>query len=174
MKFYTKPQLQDLQEHWLGSVESTLPLKDQLRAMKDIDEAVSRLSRNNPRLSKDTAQMLVEQGVKPHENGGVRWKWDPGMNMVWSTFSHDESEDLLQWISSRVLLVTGEFAKEYWTQMRTERVISDAWYEQELARREKLFPDARHAVISEAGHMLHYDQPKRLNALISEFLFGKR
>ena len=40
----------------------------------------------------------------------------------------------------------------------------------EFKQRIASIPDLRHAVIPDAGHMLHHDQPEKLAQLIEEFL----
>ena len=40
----------------------------------------------------------------------------------------------------------------------------------EFKQRIASVPDLRHAVIEDAGHMLHHDQPEKLARLIEEFL----
>jgi pimeloyl-ACP methyl ester carboxylesterase len=41
---------------------------------------------------------------------------------------------------------------------------------EEVARRLSNFADLRHHEITGAGHMVHYDRPNELNAVIAEFL----
>jgi pimeloyl-ACP methyl ester carboxylesterase len=40
----------------------------------------------------------------------------------------------------------------------------------EFKQRIASVPNLRHAVIEDAGHMLHHDQPEKLAQLIEEFL----
>ena len=40
----------------------------------------------------------------------------------------------------------------------------------ELAERLALFADIEHVELTEAGHMLHFDQPAKVNELIERFL----
>ena len=42
----------------------------------------------------------------------------------------------------------------------------------EYHERLKAVPDCRTAVIEDAGHMLHHDQPEMLAGLIADFLAG--
>ena len=159
-----------VQDRWLWSLEGVVAQANWLKPMLDQDEAVDRLCRNNPRLDPDMAQDLVAEGVMPHLDGGIRWKWDPTVNMVWQTFSHEESELLSQFIHCPTLIVTGDDALSYWTNSRFDRKIPESWYQQELIRRAALFSNAQSIVIKDAGHMLHYDQPAALNSAVSGFL----
>ncbi|MFT4799518.1 MAG: pimeloyl-ACP methyl ester carboxylesterase [Candidatus Azotimanducaceae bacterium] len=142
-------------------VGMVLSITGDRRQIPNIDDAIGRLKQNNPLMSEPLAQLVVEEGTEPHPDGGVRWRWESAVNMVWHTFSQAESESLMTSINCPVLIVTGEHGLAYWAAMRAE--LSDpVHYQQELARRTGLFPDARHVTVAGAGHMLHYDQPKAL------------
>ncbi len=41
---------------------------------------------------------------------------------------------------------------------------------EELAQRRAAFRDVRHAIVPDAGHMLHHDQPRAVAEVIEEFL----
>ena len=157
-------------EAWRNNVETALQLSSERRAMKDAAEALGRLTSNNPRLDGETAEMIVEQGVEPHPDGGVRWKWDPAVGMVWSTVDHDESEQHFSLIECPVLVITGSESMQYWSRRNLGDHEEHELLERETARRVKLFRDARHVSIENAGHMVHYDQPEELNRCIAQFL----
>jgi len=140
------------------------------RQMQDSAEALTRLRRNNPKLSLALAQTIVDHGVQPHPEGGVSWRFDAAVQMIWNTFSFDESETIWRWIECPTLIVTGDRALEYWAHMRESLRGQDAFYQQTLAQRQQLFVDAKHLIIEDAGHMLHYDQPEQLNKHLLEFL----
>ena len=44
----------------------------------------------------------------------------------------------------------------------------------EFHERLKVVPDCRTAVVQDAGHMLHHDQPQAVAALIEHFLWDKK
>ena len=67
-------------------------------------------------------------------------------------------------------IVTGENSLDYWGQMNDSYLGQQAFYESELRRRLSLFPNAQGAVIPDAGHMLHYDQPEAVNQVLRKFL----
>ena len=90
--------------------------------------------------------------------------------MVWSTFASAEMERIWGLIVCDVLIVTGDEAPYYWTEMRGEETTDLAFYDAELSRRNGLFKSAESAVIKGAGHMLYYDQPEMLNDVIARFL----
>lgn len=164
--------VQAQQERWRMNVENALQLKSEGRRMQDEAEAFERLTANNPRLDHDLARLIVEHGVEPHPEGGVRWKWDPAVNMVWSTFDQREGELQYGIVECPVLIVTGEHSMEYWSGRRFDLERDDDLHERETQRRRKLFRNARHESIPGAGHMIHYDEPEALNRCLRAFLEG--
>lgn len=164
---------EDMQARWRGFVDTARTLRDERRQMKGEEEAVSRLRRNNPGLSEATARLIAHEGVESHPAGGVRWKWDARVQMVWGTFDHDETERQCGFIDCPVLIVTGEHSMQYWSGrglFAGEDV--HAVHDAENRRRVMLFTDARHVEIPDAGHMIHYDQPDRLNGEMRAFLMA--
>ena len=159
-----------LQQVWRDNVDNALALSSVRRQMASKEAALSRLKQNNPLLAESTAERIVDHGVEPHPDGGVQWKWDPAVNMVWSTFEHGESE--LQWtlVNCPVLVITGENSMAYWSGRNLSAHSDDNVHRQETERRVALFRDAVHVEIKGAGHMIHYDQPEALNQSLSDFL----
>jgi pimeloyl-ACP methyl ester carboxylesterase len=155
---------------WRGHVETSLGASSVQRAMVDHADALRRLLRNNPRLKAELARHIIDEGVQSHAAGGIRWRWDPAITMVWQSFSMLESEQQMHWISCPVLIVTGDEALNYWTNAGLVSQADESLYQSELARRLALFVNAQHLVIEQAGHMLHYDQPERLNQLLLDFM----
>jgi len=155
-----------------ANLEDLLNLTSDRRRMTDVEEAFSRLTTNNPRLSHDLARLMIAHGVEPHPDGGVRWKFDPMVNMVWGTFSHEESEALWQQIRCPVQVITGEHAMNYWTSRWEHMEGLQELHDSEIIRRCSLFQDARHVSIPDAGHMIHYDQPGLLNAALKTFILS--
>ncbi len=149
----------------------TAPQKE--RVMQDAEEAKSRLMRNNPRISEDLARLIAGEGVVRAAGGeGVTWSWDDRASMIWMTLSHDESEIAWGEIACPVLIITGDEGLDYWARMRPHLAGEDALYKADLVSKRKLFQDARHVVINQAGHMLHYDQPDRFVEVVDHFLNG--
>lgn len=164
------PDIEQIREAWRNNIENALVQSSERRAMADAAEALQRLTRNNPRLDHALAKIIVDSGVEPHPDGGVRWKWDPAVGMVWSTFDHGESEQQWRHIESPVLIVTGEYSMQYWTSRQLGDAEEHGLHDEETERRRRLFRHARHVSIPGAGHMLHYDQPALLNQALREFL----
>jgi len=161
---------ENFREYLQYDVESALSLKSEGRRMANKAEALSRLLENNPRLGHAKAELIIEYGVEAHLDGGIKWRWDPRMNMVWSTFPRSEMEKIWRMITCPVLIVTGDESPEYWSLILGAEDQDIEFYNSEMTRRIDLFKFARHEVIKGAGHMLHYDQPASLNLAISDFL----
>jgi pimeloyl-ACP methyl ester carboxylesterase len=138
--------------------------------MSDETEAMMRLTRSNPRLQPDLARIIVSHGTQPHHEGGIQWMWDPAVDMVWHTFSHQETEALWGWVECPVLIVTGADSLTYWSKRRTQLKNQTSLFHSVLEKRAKIFRNAQHRVITDAGHMLHYDQPDETNSIVREFL----
>lgn len=151
-------------------VQQLIALSSELASMPDKKIALSRLEKNNPLLSKELARIIVDYGVESHPEGGIRWKWDPSANMIWSTFSHDENEECWKEIVCPVLMLTGDRAMDYWSQMREELKDQQQFHDEEIERRRQLFKNAEAYTVSNAGHMLHYDQPEALNKRLRSFI----
>jgi pimeloyl-ACP methyl ester carboxylesterase len=160
---------ENLNARFREGVKTVLAITGERRQIPDESDAMGRLRANNPKMSESLAKLVVREGTEPHPDGGIRWRWESAVNMIWQTFSQAETESLLPAITCPVLLLTGEDGLSYWTAMRPQ-LDDPAFYQQELERRVSLFPDARHVVIAGAGHMLHYDQPKLVLEVLSEFL----
>jgi len=158
-----------LNRRFREGVETVLSITGERRQIRHIDDAIQRLKQNNPLISETLARLVVEEGTEPHPDGGVRWRWESAVNMIWHTFSQAESERLMSSVSCPVLIVTGEHGLVYWAAMSAE-LGDPVHYHQELARRTRLFPNARHVTIAGAGHMLHYDQPEALLKALRLFI----
>ena len=140
------------------------------KIMTDAQFAVARYQASNPRLDGAIAARLAKQGIAPAAAGGVSWRWDPRAQMVWSTFSHEESEALLGHIGCPTCVITGSEGLNYWLLMHPELAGQQRLYERELARRVALIADAQSIVLEGAGHMVHYDAPNAFSQALLDFL----
>lgn len=165
-----KPGADDLNSRLRHGVEVVSTLYTEGRQMADRVEATRRLRENNPLLSAELAEIIVEHGIHAHSQGGVCWSFDPSVQMIWHTFSYYESEEIWRSIDCPVLIVTGHNALDYWAGMQPDLKDKTAFYRDSLLRKMQLFSDARHCIVDGAGHMLHYDQPDLLNAVLKDFL----
>ena len=140
------------------------------RSMAGFEEALTRFQRHNPKLDNANARRIVEQGIIASKGGRVTWRWDPQVDMVWSTFSHTETERLYRQIQCPTLVVTGSEGLSYWSFKNDRLEGEQVWYRSEIGRRVALFKDAVHVEINDAGHMVQFDQPNELIAAVACFL----
>ena len=77
-------------------------------------------------------------------------------------------------ITAPVLAVSGDEAWDtWWTRTREPGFERVRMTDDEFAQRLALFADIEHVELAEAGHMLHFDQPTRVNELIQGFLSAR-
>ncbi len=156
------------------AIESLGESDYEARSLPDLEAAVERVLRNHPRLDRDRARFLARVGTCPHPDGGLRWKFDPAVQMTWGSHSAEQVEARWRWIECPVLVVIGEVSgASWWTRRRIGgRVRSFRGYlaPAELQRRLDCFADCTSIEIPSAGHMIHFDQPAQLNTAVERFL----
>ncbi len=141
------------------------------RPQPDLAAAAERLLATHARLDPTRALVLAEEGTRPGPDGGVVWRHDE-RTWHWIT-SIDQTSLEERWaaISTPVLAVSGSEAWEtWWARPQGPAVDRRRLTDDELAERLALFADIDHVELGEAGHMVHFDQPERLNELIDTFL----
>lgn len=139
-------------------------------ALKSYDSptgVAERLMKTNPRLSQSKAMWLAQHWARLNAQG--RWEvlGDPAHKIVNSQlFRVDETLALYGAISAPTLAVNA-----------SDDSIHQLWKEQfslaEYYQRLQAVPDCRTAVVQDAGHMLHHDQPQAVARLIEDFLQAK-
>lgn len=128
-------------------------------------EVAARLQKTNPRLTDERAGFLSHHWSAKNARGEWEILGDPAHKLV-SPILYRVDEALACWqsITAPVLWVEAEDT-EAWRWMgpkETARV--------EIDRRIKFISDIRTAMISQAGHMLHHDQPEILADMIEDFV----
>lgn len=147
---------------------------DELRALhagelrlKDYDsaEAVARrLMKTNPRLSPDKAAWLAQHWAEPDAAGRWRILGDAAHKVTNPMlYRVEEALAILRAITAPVLAIEadGDSLGQWW-----QGRYSLAEYHERL----RAVPECRVAVVADAGHMLHHDQPEELARLIENFL----
>ena len=124
--------------------------------------------KTNPRLSADKAAWLAERWARPDKTVGGAGQWKiqgHAAHKVTSAqiYRLEELLEIYQRITAPLLAVEADSDSmaQWWKGAYT---LDD--YHQRL----KNVADARIAVITDAGHMLHHDQPEQLALLIEDFL----
>lgn len=143
-----------------------------VRRMADRDEALSRFISNYPALDLDSAALIVDNGIEAHPQGGVQWRFDPVIDLIFHTYSDHEAQTMAALISCPVLLLGGDGALDFWRGMGLAGDMDEAAFERDQHRRCALFSHAHRVLVEGAGHMLHYDQPAAVRGLLSEFLLA--
>ena len=141
------------------------------RPQADITAAAERLTATHTRLERDRALVLAQEGTIPGGDGGRLWRHD---ERTWHWIASVNQVALEQrWsaITAPVLAVSGAEAWETWW-ARPGGPFADRvkMTDEQLAGRLALFSDIEHVELPEAGHMVHFDQPERVNQLVNDFL----
>lgn len=141
------------------------------RPQPDVPAAAARLTATHTRLDPERALLLAEEGTIPGPDGGRVWRHDE-LSWHWiASVDHVALDRRWAAISAPVLAVSGSEAWETWwarpggpTDGRVRMT------HEQFAARLAGFADLEHVELPEAGHMVHFDQPERINALVDDFL----
>ena len=149
---------------WLDELKSLRRGELALKSYDSIDGVAQRLINTNPRLGADKAAWLAQHWAQPNAQG--RWEvlGEPAHKVVSAQlYRADEALAIHSAITAPVLAIEadGDSMGQWWKGQYTL-----AEYHERL----KVVPDCRTAVVQDAGHMLHHDQPQAVAALIEGFL----
>jgi pimeloyl-ACP methyl ester carboxylesterase len=135
-------------------------------------EAVAaRLMKNDPRLSPDKAAFLARHWAAQHADGTVRLTSDPRHKLPFPTvYRLEETLAIWRCIRARTLWIAAEDSHiPRWLNAHPEgegATDSMAGVRKRMAH----VPGATLAVVPDAGHMLHHDQPHAVARAIEGFL----
>ncbi|SFC78181.1 Pimeloyl-ACP methyl ester carboxylesterase [Polaromonas sp. OV174] len=149
---------------WMDELKSLQRGELDLKAYDDVAGVARRLMKTNPRLTPDKANWLAGHWASPDAAGKWRILGDAAHKITSAQlYRADEMLEIYQRISAPTLAVeaSDDSLSLWWKGQYTL-----AEYHERL----KLVPQAQVAVIQDAGHMLHHDQPEQLAALIEGFL----
>ena len=149
---------------WMDELKTLHRGELNLKAYPDASGVARRLMKTNPRLTPDKADWLASHWARPDESGQWRILGNAGHKVPSaSLYRVDEALALYRAIRAPVLAVEadGDSLHTWW---KGKYTLAD--YHQRLQQ----VPDARVAVIADAGHMLHHDQPVVLARAIADFL----
>jgi pimeloyl-ACP methyl ester carboxylesterase len=151
---------------WMDELKSLHRGELALKSYDDADGVARRLMKTNPRLGDDKAQWLARHWARPNAQG--RWEilGDAAHKIVNAQlYRVDEVLAAFAAITAPVLSVeASDNQMEQWWQGK----YTLAEFHERLKSVQKL----QQAVIQDAGHMLHHDQPEQLARLIENFLAG--
>lgn len=136
-----------------------------MRSYADRAAVAGRLMKTNPRLSRERAEFLAGEWAAPNAQGEWEILADPAHKITGAAL-YRVDEVLACWsaITAPVLWMEADDT-DIWRWMgpkETARL--------EIDRRLACIPNLQKAMVSDAGHMLHHDQPEALAVLIEEFL----
>jgi pimeloyl-ACP methyl ester carboxylesterase len=149
---------------WMDELKSLHRGELALKTYDDAAGVARRLMKTNPRLGQDKAQWLAQHWARPNAQG--RWEilGDAAHKVVNANlYQLDEVLEIYQRISAPTLSVTAQddSLTQWWKGRYTL---------QEYRDRIKSVPSLKEAVIEDAAHMLHHDQPVALARQVERFL----
>jgi len=149
---------------WMDELKTLHRGETALKSYADANGVAQRLMKTNPRLSADKAAWLATRWARPNASG----QWAIQGNAAHKvTSAHiyrlEELLAIYQCITAPLLAVEADSdSLSKWSK--------GAYTLSHYHERLKNVADARIAVITDAGHMLHHDQPEQLALLIEDFL----
>ncbi|HZW59414.1 MAG TPA: alpha/beta hydrolase [Woeseiaceae bacterium] len=131
------------------------------RGYANFDELAVRIRARSPRMSEDMARYVARLWASPDADGRIRLTADPAHRWPNAVqYRRAEAEACWRAVRAPVLLVVG--AETSFAAGAREWRQSDSGA--------LPFADARVVSVPGAGHMLHFEQPARLAAVIEDFL----
>ncbi len=160
----TRPaQAPERYAQWLNQIKLLRQGELNLKTYASREAVARRLMKTNSRLPEDKAQWLAGEWAAPNSQGAWAIQGEPGHKVVSAQlYQVPEALALYQRISAPVLSVTA--SDDSLAQLWKDRY-TPAQYQARLGH----VPNIRSAVIANAGHMLHHDQPQALAELMEDF-----
>ena len=149
---------------WIDELKSLHRGELALKAYDGVAGVARRLMKTNPRLSADKAGWLASHWARPDAAGQWQILGEPAHKITSAQlYRVDEALEIYRCITAPTLAVeaSDDSLSTWWQGKYTL-----AEYHERL----KLVRQAEVAVIQDAGHMLHHDQPEQLATLIEGFL----
>jgi pimeloyl-ACP methyl ester carboxylesterase len=149
---------------WMDELKAFHRGEMALKPYDSVDGVAQRLMKTNKRLSQDKADWLARHWAKPDAQGHWQILGDAAHKITNAQlYRVDEVLEIYQSITAPTLAVeaSDDSLAKWWQGKYTL-----AQYHERL----RSVPDVRRAVVENAGHMLHHDQPGQLAKLIESFL----
>ena len=149
---------------WIAEIRKLERGEMDLKAYDDLAGVAQRLMKTNRRLAQNRADWLAGHWARPDAQGRWTILGDPAHKITSAQlFRLDEALALYEAITAPVLAVeASDDSLGLWWKGR----YGLAEYHQRLTH----VRDCRTAVVQDAGHMLHHDQPQAVAGLIEDFL----
>lgn len=151
---------------WMDELKQLHAGEMNLRAYDTIGGVASRLMKTNPRLDQHKANWLAPYWARSNAQGQWEISGNPAHKVTNAQlYRLDEVLEIYKRITAPTLAVeASDNSMEQWWKGKYALT--------EYHDRLKAVPDVRIQHITNAGHMLHHDQPEILAALIERFLCG--
>jgi pimeloyl-ACP methyl ester carboxylesterase len=149
---------------WMDDLKGLHRGEVALKSYAGVDGVAQRLMKTNPRLSPEKAGWLARHWAQPDAAGQWQILGAPAHKITSALlYRLDEVMEIYKRITAPVLAVeaSDDSLAKWW-----KGTYSLAEYHERL----KSVPSAETAVITDAGHMLHHDQPEQLAAQLEKFL----
>ncbi|MEO7392348.1 MAG: alpha/beta hydrolase [Ramlibacter sp.] len=149
---------------WMDELKAFHRGELELKAYDSAAGVAQRLMKTNKRLGRDKAEWLARHWAQAGEDGQWRILGDPAHKITNAQlYRVDEVLAIYAAISAPTLAVeASDDSLTHWWRGK----FTLAEYHERL----RSVADLRRAVIDDAGHMLHHDQPEHLARLIEEFI----
>jgi pimeloyl-ACP methyl ester carboxylesterase len=149
---------------WMDELKTLARGELDLKPYPNLEGVAQRLMKTNPRLSSDKAHWLAQHWARANEQGEWRILGHAAHKITNAQlFKVDEVVAIYERISAPMLCVVAstDSLVQWW---------KDQYTLDEFKQRIANVPNLQHAVIDDAGHMLHHDQPDVLARLLEAFL----
>ncbi len=149
---------------WIDEIKSLHAGALSLKAYDSPDGVARRLMKTNPRLAAGKAEWLARHWAAPNAQGQWEILGNPAHKVISAhLYQVEEALEIYRRITAPVFSVTAsdDSLGRWW-----KGTFTLAQYQERL----RAVPRLQSAVIDDAGHMLHHDQPDALARLIEDFL----
>ena len=149
---------------WMDQLKAVQRGEMDLKPYPSLEAVAQRLIKTNPRLGTDKAHWLAQHWARANDQGEWRILGHAAHKVVNAQlFKVDETQAIYERITAPTLCVvaSSDSMSQWW---------NDRYTVDEFKQRIAAVPNITHAVIEDAGHMLHHDQPEQLAQLIEDFL----
>ena len=149
---------------WMDELKTLARGELDLKPYSSLEGVAQRLMKTNPRLGSDKAHWLAQHWARANDQGEWRILGHAAHKITNAQlFKVDEVMAIYERITAPMLCVVAstDSLVQWW---------KDQYTLAEFKQRIASVPNLQHAVIDDAGHMLHHDQPDVLARLLEEFL----
>lgn len=148
---------------WMNELKAVQRGEMTLKTYPSLEAVAQRLIKNNARLSADKAHWLAQHWARANDQGEWCVLGHAAHKVVNAQlFKTDETQAIYERITAPTLCVVAsdDSMSQWWR---------DSYTLDEFMQRIAAVSNITHAVIEDAGHMLHHDQPEALARLIEGF-----